>query len=101
MPKLLKIAKKFISLNADLTFSILPNSPFRKKIASAAHSQGREVMLHLPMEPFEYPMANPGEDAILSTMQPDELVEQLEKHIQAVPYVKGVNNHMGSKITAT
>jgi len=96
-----KIAKNFIDLNAALTFSVLPNAPFRKSIATAAHNKGHEVMLHLPMEPFEYPMANPGDGAILSTMQPDELIDQLEKHLQAVPYVKGVNNHMGSKITAT
>lgn len=96
-----KIAEKFISLNADLTFSVLPNSPFKKTIATSAHKKGYEVMLHLPMEPFEYPMVNPGKGAILSTMSADELINQLEKDIRDVPYIKGVNNHMGSKITST
>jgi uncharacterized protein len=96
-----KIAQKFINLNAELTFSILPQSPFQKIIATSAHQKGYEVMLHLPMEPFEYPVINPGKGALLSAMSPDELIGQLEKDINAVPYIKGVNNHMGSKITST
>lgn len=96
-----KIAEKFISLNADLTFSVLPESPFQKTIATSVHKKGYEVMLHLPMEPVEYPMVNPGEGALLSTMSADELISQLEKNINDVPYIKGVNNHMGSKITST
>lgn len=95
------IAQKFIDLDGNLTFSVLPNSPFRKKIAAAAHAKGHETMLHLPMEPFEYPVVNPGPGVLLSSMSPDELISQLEKHLKAVPYIKGVNNHMGSKITST
>lgn len=96
-----KIAQQFIDLNANFTFSVLPQSPFQKRIATSAHQKGYEVMLHLPMEPFEYPAVNPGKGALLSTMSPDELIDQLEKDINAVPYIKGVNNHMGSKITST
>jgi len=96
-----RIAQKFIDLNANFTFSILPHSPFQKKIASSAHQKGLEIMLHLPMEPFEYPLVNPGDGALLSTMSPDELIDQLESNLNDVPYIKGVNNHMGSKLTST
>ncbi len=96
-----RIADKFINLNSDLTFSILPHSPFQREIASSAHQKGYEVMLHLPMEPFEYPEINPGKGAILSSMSPDELIAQLENNLSTLPFIKGVNNHMGSKITST
>ena len=56
-------------------------------------------MLHLPMEPNEYPMADPGPGALLSSMTPDERIAQLKADLGAVPYIKGVNNHMGSKMT--
>lgn len=57
-------------------------------------------MLHLPMEPVQYPTANPGPGAILSSMTPDELLTQLKKDIKDVPYIRGVNNHMGSRLTS-
>ena len=57
-------------------------------------------MLHLPMEPVEYPDVNPGPGTLLTSMTPDELTHQLEKDLDAVPFITGVNNHMGSKMTA-
>jgi hypothetical protein len=57
-------------------------------------------MLHLPMEPLEYPEINPGPGALLADMPPDQLVRQLNNDLDAVPYIVGVNNHMGSKITS-
>ena len=95
-----KIAEKFLELDAAFTFSILPFSPFQKKIAQRAHETGLEVMLHLPMEPMEYPAVNPGPGTLLTTMSPDQLISQLEKNLDTLPSIKGVNNHMGSKLTA-
>ena len=95
-----KIAKKFSDLNVLLTFSILPYSPFKKSIARLARDKGFGIMLHLPMEPVEYPDVNPGPGSLLISMTPDQLIQQLEKDIDAVPFIKGVNNHMGSKMTA-
>ena len=95
-----KLEEKLILLDNNLTFSILPYAPHRKRILQFAQREGAETMLHLPMEPDEYPRADPGPGALLSTMSPDELIDQLEKHLAAVPSAKGVNNHMGSKMTA-
>jgi polysaccharide deacetylase 2 family uncharacterized protein YibQ len=95
-----KIAKKLSDLNAMLTFSILPHSPFQKSIARLSRGKGLGIMLHLPMEPVEYPNINPGPGTLLTSMTPDELTRQLEKDLDAVPFIKGVNNHMGSKMTA-
>ncbi len=95
-----KIAKKLSNLNAMLTFSILPGSPFQKSIARLARDKGFGIMLHLPMEPVEYPDVNPGPGTLLTSMTPDQLTRQLEKDLDAVPFIKGVNNHMGSKMTA-
>jgi polysaccharide deacetylase 2 family uncharacterized protein YibQ len=94
------MAEKFLDLDAVLTFSILPYSPFQKRIAYAAQKKGAEILLHLPMEPQEYPNVDPGPGTLLTTMTPDELIRQLEQDIEAVPFAKGVNNHMGSKLTA-
>ncbi len=96
-----QLAEKLIGLNAPLTIAILPHSPHREAIARLANERGLEVMLHLPMEPLEYPEINPGPGALLASMGPDELLQILEKNLKAVPHIQGVNNHMGSRLTAT
>ena len=94
------IADKFAQLDAVLTFSILPYSPYQKKIAGKARARGFDVMLHLPMEPEEYPRIDPGPGALLTTMSPDELIRQLKADLDCIPHIRGVNNHMGSRLTA-
>jgi polysaccharide deacetylase 2 family uncharacterized protein YibQ len=96
-----QIAEKFIGLNAAITLSILPHSPHQREIIRMAREKGLDTMLHLPMEPLEYPAINPGPGALLSAMSPDALIRQLNEDIDAVPYIKGVNNHMGSRMTGS
>jgi polysaccharide deacetylase 2 family uncharacterized protein YibQ len=96
-----KIAEKFLELDGLLTFAMLPKGPFTRSIVEAAHARGFEIMLHLPMEPNEYPQVDPGPGALLSRMDPDRLVAQLNENIEAIPYIKGVNNHMGSRLTTS
>ena len=96
-----QIAEKFIGLNAAITLSILPRSPHQREIIRMAREKGLDLMLHLPMEPLEYPAVNPGPGALLSAMTPDALIRQLNDDLDAVPYIKGVNNHMGSRMTAS
>ncbi len=95
-----KLAEKFLNLEVPFTFSILPFSPFQETITKAAGLRHVEIMLHLPMEPDEYPKIDPGPGALLTSMSPDELIRQLTLDIRSVPGIKGVNNHMGSKMTA-
>lgn len=95
-----KLAMALRDLDPNITFSILPFAPFGRSISDKLHKKGTELMLHLPMEPVEYPNVNPGPGALLSQMSPGVLLDQLQKNIRAVPHVVGVNNHMGSKITA-
>lgn len=97
----LPIAEKFIALHAAITLSILPNSPQQRQIVRLAREKGLDLMLHLPMEPMEYPAVNPGPGALLTAMSPDLLISQLNDDLDSVPYIKGVNNHMGSRMTAS
>ena len=93
------IAKKLSKLNNKLTFSILPHSPYQTEIVRLSKENGIETMLHLPMEPIEYPKVDPGPGTLLTSMTPDQLIRQLKQNLSVIPDVKGVNNHMGSKMT--
>jgi polysaccharide deacetylase 2 family uncharacterized protein YibQ len=97
----LRLARKFIRLDKGLTMSILPHNPYTKKIAQEVHAAGMLSLLHLPMEPFEYPKVNPGQGTLLVSMAPDEFIRMLSQNIADVPFIKGVNNHMGSRMTTT
>ena len=96
-----KMAEGFLDLDVPLTFSVLPEGTFNHSIIDQALKKDVEIMLHLPMEPGNYPSVNPGPGALLSSMKPDELIAQLNANLDRVPNVKGVNNHMGSKLTAS
>ncbi|MCF8091548.1 MAG: divergent polysaccharide deacetylase family protein [Desulfotignum sp.] len=94
-----KIALALHDLEPNISFSVLPWSPFGRAISGILADRGAEIMLHLPMEPMEYPKVNPGPGALLAGMPPDVLIAQLEKNMDEVPGACGVNNHMGSRLT--
>lgn len=96
-----KIASGFLALDVPLTFSLLPKGSSNHRIIDQALKKNMEIMLHLPMEPANYPKVNPGPGALLSSMGPDELIAQLNDNLDSVPSARGVNNHMGSKLTAS
>jgi len=56
-------------------------------------------MLHLPMEPRSYPRINPGDGVLLVSMEKDAILSVLAKDLEEIPFVDGVNNHMGSRFT--
>ena len=93
----LNAVKELLKINADLTFAILPFQAHTREAAEMFHKANRETLLHLPMEPVSYPREKPGEGALFTDMNDEELVLQLKKNIADVPYISGVNNHMGSK----
>lgn len=91
------VAKELGEIDADLTFSILPMRPYSKEVATYLHNIGKEIMLHLPMEGSND--KDPGAGALYKNMSPAVVRSILLKDISSVPYISGVNNHMGSKVT--
>ncbi len=96
-----RIAAQLLAIDAPLTFSVLPYGPHSREIAAEARSKGHEIMLHLPMQPNEFPAVNPGPGALLSQMSADEFIDQLKADLDQIPGLKGVNNHMGSAISTS
>lgn len=94
-----KYWKEIFSLKYPVTLSILPHQPFSSELARRANKEGSEVILHIPMEPIDYLNHNPGTGALLVSMTEEELKETLLSDLSSVPYICGVNNHMGSLFT--
>ena len=93
---------KLLEIPAQLSFAVLPNLPYSKYAAEMAYKNGRDVILHLPMEPTDssgHAAVDAGEDVLLMGLPKDKILDKLEKNLSSIPYIKGVNNHMGSKFT--
>ena len=93
-----EIAKKVMELDFPITLSILPFLKYSEYIAEEGKKNNQEIMLHLPME-ANNSSADPGPGAIKSYMSEEEIRQAVRGSIFNFPYVIGVNNHMGSKIT--
>lgn len=86
-----------LGIREPLTLAVLPHLPYSDEVARRAHAAGHEIMLHMPMEPINPTPLEEG--TILTSMKPAQIRGLLRSALEVVPYVKGVNNHMGSKVT--
>lgn len=93
----LRIVEELAGIPAPIAFAILPHTPHTAEAARFLHAAGKEVLLHLPMEPHSYPEESPGAGALMVDMDERQLRRRLQENLTAVPFVSGVNNHMGSR----
>jgi polysaccharide deacetylase 2 family uncharacterized protein YibQ len=88
----------FLDLAMPLAVAVLPNLPHSAEAARRIRAAGKELLLHLPMEPEGG--ENPGPGALLTGQPAAEIERLLDAALASVPGAIGVNNHMGSKATA-
>ena len=88
----------FLELPMPLAVAVLPNLPHSGEAALRVLAAGKELLLHLPMEPEGG--ENPGPGALLTGQPAAEIERLLDTALRSVPGAVGVNNHMGSRATA-
>lgn len=86
--------RRVLALPGPVTTAIMPDTPHAAEFAREAHKAGKIVILHMPMDPATGPFAWHPELPI------EELGKRLDAAFNAVPYTAGINNHMGSRMTA-
>jgi polysaccharide deacetylase 2 family uncharacterized protein YibQ len=85
-------------LGVPITYAVLPFEVQTPEVAAALRRRHEEILCHLPMEPKSG--GNPGPGALRAGMSPEELRQSTLAAIAAVPGAIGVNNHMGSALSA-
>jgi len=85
-------------LRAPLTLAFLPYATDLDEQTRAARAAGHELLVHVPMEPRSQDW--PGPNALTSQLGPAELISRLRSHLRSFRGFVGVNNHMGSLLTA-
>jgi polysaccharide deacetylase 2 family uncharacterized protein YibQ len=93
----LRIVEELAGIPASIAFAVLPHTPHAVEAARLLHAAGKEILLHLPMEPRSHPGESPGAGALMADMDEGEIRRQIREDLAAVPFVSGVNNHMGSR----
>lgn len=91
---------KLLAVSRNITFSVLPYGPMTSELADAIHKRGAEVMLHLPMEPEGTPGGLSHQGMLMHDMSSAALRMKTAEALALVPHADGVNNHMGSRLTA-
>jgi polysaccharide deacetylase 2 family uncharacterized protein YibQ len=89
-----------LSLEEPITVAIIPFSPLGIQTARLAHQNNLEILLHLPLESINSAEAYNGIEGMIHTgMSEQEIIAVLERDLDEIPHISGVNNHMGSKVT--
>jgi polysaccharide deacetylase 2 family uncharacterized protein YibQ len=86
--------RRVLALPGPVTAAIMPDTPHATEFAREAHRAGKIVILHMPMDPAKGPFAWHPELPL------GELEKRLDAAFKVVPYTAGINNHMGSRMTA-
>jgi len=84
-------------LPGNISYAILPHTPYGKTLALAAKANKNDVILHIPMEAKNGKKLGPG--ALTSAMSESGIRTSLAHAFAEIPFALGINNHMGSKLT--
>lgn len=90
-------------LDVPISYAVLPFEEQTQEVVAELRQRGAEILLHLPMEPAMEPAGtakDPGPGALRLGMTPEQLRQSTLAALQAVPGASGVNNHMGSGLSA-
>jgi uncharacterized protein len=90
---------RVIGLPGPVACAFLPYGAFTETLARQAHTNHKEVMLHLPMQAVEQTHGPQQEGMLTLDMTRQQFLAEFGRAILAVPYVSGLNNHMGSLLT--
>ena len=89
--------ERLAKLDQPLTLAFLPYRRHTVPLAKLAHAQSKEIMLHAPMANTRNFGLGPG--GLTPDMDETTITTTLRRALQSIPFVSGVNNHMGSLLT--
>ena len=93
----LRDLEPFLAFPGPLTIAVLPGLPYSAEAARRVRAAGKELFLHQPMEALGG--QNPGPGAIRAGMGRDEIRETINRNLEEIGPVAGINNHEGSRVT--
>lgn len=89
---------EFLSgIKQPFTVAVLPGHKYFKDVCIEANKNKKEILLHLPMQPKKnIPLEK---NTIKKNMSENEIISILNKNMEGIDYISGINNHEGSAVT--
>jgi polysaccharide deacetylase 2 family uncharacterized protein YibQ len=84
-----------------VTFAFAPYGKALEQTAAAARAGGHELMLQVPLEPFDYPQNDPGPQTLLTGVPPRANLDKLFWLLGRFGGYVGLVNYMGSRFSAS
>ena len=91
--------RRAIRLPGPITFSFLPGSPRAQQLADHAHENGKDVLLHLPLQAAQSGDGRREPSEIDLDMSRETMSAVVDEALRSVPHAIGVNSHRGSLLT--
>lgn len=89
--------RRLANMDQPLTLAFLPYRRHTDSLARLAHRKHKEIMLHAPMaNTHNFGL---GQGGLTPEMDQRAMTTTLRRALQSIPFVQGVNNHMGSLLT--
>jgi hypothetical protein len=95
-----KTTDAIMKLPPAVTLAFTPYGSDPGKLAERARAQRHEILLQVPMEPFDYPDNDPGPQTLLTTLGPEQNLDRLYWHLSRFQGYAGIANFMGARFTA-
>ena len=96
-----KTTDAIMKLPPAVTLAFTPYGADPSKLAERARAQRHEILLQVPMEPFDYPDNDPGPQTLLTTLAPEQNIDRLYWHLSRFQGYAGIANFMGARFVAT
>ncbi len=96
-----KTADAIMKLPGAVTLAFTPYGSDPGKLVERARAQRHEVLLQIPMEPFDYPDNDPGPQTLLTTLNGEQNLDRLHWHLSRFQGYVGLANFMGARFVAT
>jgi hypothetical protein len=96
-----KTADAIMKLPAAVTLAFTPYGSDPTKLAERARLQRHEILLQVPMEPFDYPDNDPGPQTLLTTLSTEQNIDRLYWHLSRFQGFAGIANFMGARFVVT
>jgi len=95
-----KTLDAILKLPAAVTMAFTPYGSDPTKLAVRARAQRHEILLQIPMEPYDYPDNDPGPQTLLTTLAPEQNIDRLHWHLSRLQGYAGIANFMGARFVA-